>query len=38
MTQMTDDNADNNATTQVTGNDADDNTAADIDAAMKTTR
>jgi hypothetical protein len=37
--QMTDNNADDDAATQATGNDADNNNAAaDVDAAMKTTR
>jgi hypothetical protein len=37
--QTMDDNADYDATTQATGDDADDNdAAADIDAMMKTTR
>ncbi len=37
---MTDDNADNNAATQATGDDADDNdnAAADIDTVTKTTK
>ncbi len=37
--QMTDDDADNNATTQATGDNADEkDAAADIDAVTKTTR
>jgi hypothetical protein len=39
QTMAMDDDADNNAATQVTGDDADnDNAAADVDIAAKTTR
>jgi hypothetical protein len=39
MMQTTDDNADDNAATQMTGNNADnDNAAADVNATMQTNR